>query len=143
MKWATRRHCHIDRAACAWLIRRFLDPAAEFFFVDDPDEVPAEATPFDMRGADLSHHGGECSFETFLRRYELDDPVLWDIARIVHDADLDDERYDAPEAAGFDVALRGLSMVVDDLRLLDVTAPLFDGLYEFRKRALLLGREPA
>jgi hypothetical protein len=143
VKWATRRHCHIDRAACAWLIRRFLDSEAEFVFVDDPDEVPAEATPFDMRGVELSHHGGDCSFETFLRRYELDDPVLWDIARIVHEADLDDERYDAPEAAGFDVAVRGLSMVVDDERLLELTGPLFDGLYEFRKRALMLGREPA
>lgn len=143
MKWATRRHCHIDRAACAWLIRRFLDPEAEFIFVDDPDEVPADATAFDMRGVELSHHGGDCSFETFLRRYELDDPVVWDIARIVHEADLDDERYDAPEAVGFDVALRGLSMVVDDNRLLELTGPLFDGLYEFRKRALMLGREPA
>jgi hypothetical protein len=142
MRWATRPHCHIDRAACAWLIRRFLDPEAEFVFVDDLDDVPS-ATPFDMRGVELSHHGGDCSFETFLRRYELDDPVLWDVARIVHEADLDDERYDAPEAAGFDVALRGLSMVVDDERLLELTGPLFDGLYEFRKRALMLGREPA
>jgi hypothetical protein len=143
MKWTTRRHCHIDRAACAWLIRRFLDPEAEFVFVDDPEELPPDATPFDMRGVELSHRGGDCSFETFLRRYELDDPVLWDIARIVHEADLDDERYDAPEAAGFDVALRGLSMIVDDERLLELTGPLFDGLYEFRKRALMLGREPA
>jgi hypothetical protein len=143
VKWATRRHCHIDRAACAWLIRRFLDPEAEFVFVDDPEELPPDATPFDMRGVELSHKGGDCSFETFLRRYELDDPVLWDVARIVHEADLDDERYDAPEAAGFDVALRGLSMVVDDERLLELTAPLFDGVYEFRKRALMLGREPA
>jgi hypothetical protein len=143
MRWATRSHCHIDRAACAWLIHRFLDPEAEFVFVDDLDDVPADATPFDMRGVELSHHRGDCSFETFLRRYELDDPVLWDLARIVHEADLDDERYDAPEAAGFDVALRGLSMVVEDERLLELTGPLFDGLYEFRKRALMLGREPA
>jgi len=142
MRWATRRHCHIDRAACAWLIRRSIDPVAEFVFVDDPDEIPQDATPFDMRGAELSHHRGDCSFETFLRRYELDDPVLWDIARIVHEADLDDERYDAPEALGFDVALRGLSMVADDERLLELTRPLFDGLYEFRKRALMLGKEP-
>ena len=143
MKWATRPHCHIDRAACAWLVRRFIDPEAEFVFVDDPEEVPADATAFDMRGVELSHHGGDCSFETFLRRYQLDDPVLWDVARIVHEADLDDERYDAQEAPGFDVALRGLSMVVDDERLLELTGPLFDGLYEFRKRALLLGTEPA
>jgi hypothetical protein len=143
VKWATRKHCHIDRAACAWLIRRFLDPEAEFVFVDDPEEVPGDATPFDMRGVELSHHGGDCSFETVLRRYQLDDPMLWDIARIVHEADLDDDRYDAPEAAGFDVAVRGLSMVVDDQRLLELTGPVFDGLYEFRKRALMLGREPA
>jgi hypothetical protein len=143
MRWTTRRHCHIDRAACAWLVRRFIDPEAEFVFVDDPEEVPADATAFDMRGVELSHHGGDCSFETFLRRYQLDDPVLWDVARIVHEADLADERYDAPEAPGLDVALRGLSMVVDDDRLLELTGPLFDGLYEFRKRALMLGREPA
>jgi hypothetical protein len=143
VKWATRRHCHVDRAACAWLIRRSIDPEAEFVFVDDLDEVASDATPFDIRGVELSHHDGDCSFETFLRRYELADPVLWDLARIVHEADLDDERYDAPEAAGFDVALRGLSMVVDDHRLLELTAPIFDGLYEFRRRALLLGTEPS
>jgi hypothetical protein len=143
MKWATRRHCHVDRAACAWLIRRFLDPQAEFVFVDDPDQVPAGVTPFDMRGAELSHRGGDCSFETFLRRYELDDPVLWEIAKIVHEADLADERYDAPEAPGLDVLLRGLSMVCEDEELLALSGPLFDGLYEYRKRALLLGREPS
>jgi hypothetical protein len=87
MRWATRRHCHIDRAACAWLIHRFIDPEAEFVFVDDLDEVPADATPFDMRGVELSHHGGDCSYETFLHRYELVDPVLWEIAKIVHEAD--------------------------------------------------------
>jgi hypothetical protein len=143
MRWATRRHCHVDRAACAWLIRRFLDEEPEFVFVDDPNEVPEDATPFDMRGVELSHHGGGCSFETFLRIYELDDPVLWEIAEIVHEADLADERYDAPEAPGLDVLLRGLSMIRDDEELLRLSGPLFDGLYEYRKRALLLGREPS
>ena len=76
MIWATRRHVHIDRTACAWLIRRFVDPDAEFVFVDDPDEVPAEATPFDMRGVELGHRDGRCSFESILARYELDDPAL-------------------------------------------------------------------
>ena len=89
MRWATRRGCHVDRAACAWLIGRFLDDDPEFLFVDDPDDVPDDATPFDIRDAELSHHGGECSFETFLRRYELADPILWEIAKIVHDADLE------------------------------------------------------
>jgi hypothetical protein len=61
MRWATRAGGHIDRAACAWLIRRHLDPDASFVFVDDPVEVPADATAFDMRGVELGHHGGDCS----------------------------------------------------------------------------------
>ena len=143
MRWATRAGVHIDRAACAWLIRRFVDPAAEFVFVGDPAEVPADATPFDMRGAELGHVGGDCSFETILRRYELTDPVLWRIAEIVHVADLDDDRFDAPEAPGLDVLLRGLSMTGTDEQTLAVSGPLFDGLYEYHRRRTLLGREPA
>ena len=143
MRWATRAGVHIDRAACAWLLRRFIDPDATFVFVDDPAEVPVDATAFDMRGVELGHHGGDCSFETILRRYQLDDPVLWKLAELVHEADLDDERFDAPEARGLDVILRGLSMVCDDLRVLEGSGPLFDGLYEYYRRALLLGREPA
>ena len=69
--------------------------------------------------------------------------MLWEIAKIVHEADLADERFDAPEAHGLDVLLRGLSMVRHDEELLALSGPLFDGLYEYRKRALLLGREPA
>jgi hypothetical protein len=143
VRWATRSHCHVDRAACAWLIRRFVDPEPSFVFVDDPDDIPGDATPFDMQGVELGHHDGDCSFEAFLRRYELDDPVLWEIARIVHEADLADDLYDAPEAPGVDVLLRGLSLTLDDDEVLTLSAPLFDGLYEFKKRALLLGREPS
>jgi len=143
MRWATRRHCHVDRAACAWLIRRFLDPEPRFVFVLDPDEVPDDAIAFDIRDAELSHRDGDCSFETFLRRYELPDPILWEIAKIVHDADLEDERFDAPEASGLDVLIRGLSLTVDDDELLALTAPLFDGLYEYKRQALLLGRRPS
>jgi hypothetical protein len=142
MRWGTRAHCHVDRAASAWLIRRFIDPDAEFVFVDDPEDLSEDTTPFDIRGAELSHHGGDCTFETLLRRYELDDPVLWDVARVVHEADLDDDRFDAPEARGLDVLIRGLSLVADDEELLELAARLFDGLYEYRKRAILLGREP-
>jgi hypothetical protein len=134
---------HIDRAGCAWLIRRHLDPDATFMFVDDPADVPADATAFDMRGAEIGHHGGDCSFETILRLHQLDDPVLWKLAEIVHEADLDDERFDTPEARGLDVVLRGLSMVADDQRVLGLSGPLFDGLYEYYRRGLLLGREPA
>lgn len=143
MRWATRTGVHIDRAGSAWLIRRFLDPAAEFVFVLDPAEVPADATAFDMRGVDLSHHGGDCTFETILRRYELSDPVLWRLAEIVHEADLDDGRFDAPEAAGLDTVLRGLSMTGTDEQTLAVAEPVFDALYEFFRRGLLLGREPS
>jgi hypothetical protein len=143
VRWATRASVHVDRAACAWLIRRFIDDAAVFVFVDDPDEIPDDATPFDIRGVDLSHHGGDCSFETTLRRYDLGDPVLWDIARIVHEADLSDDRFDAPEAPGLDVFCRGLSMVAGDQQVLEVTRVMFDGLYEHRRRAMLLGRDPA
>ncbi|MFJ9794535.1 chromate resistance protein ChrB domain-containing protein [Streptomyces sp. NPDC101145] len=99
MKWATRAGIHIDRAACAWLIRRFIDPDAEFVFVTDPAHVPADATPFDMRGAELGHHRGDCSFETILRVHHLtDDPALRRIADIVHEADIDDERFHAPRS---------------------------------------------
>jgi hypothetical protein len=69
--------------------------------------------------------------------------VLWKLAELVHEADLDDERFDAPEARGLDVVLRGLSMTLDDARVLEVSGPLFDGLYEYFRRAMLLGREPA
>jgi hypothetical protein len=143
MRWATRAGIHIDRAACAWLIRRFVDPDAEFLFVGDPAEVPADATPFDMRGVALGHVGGDCSFETILRRFELTDPVLWRVAEIVHVADLDDDRFDAPEAPGLDVLLRGLSMTGTDEQTLAVSGPMFDALYEYHRRRTLLGREPA
>jgi hypothetical protein len=143
VKWATRAGCHVDRIGCAWLIRRFVDPDAEFMFVGDPDEVPPDATGFDMRGVDLSHHDGDCTFETILRRYQLDDPVLWDVARIVHEADVADDRYDAIEAPGLDLVCRGLSMVRTDDDAVRLGAAIFDGLFEHRRRALLLGRDPA
>lgn len=143
MRWATRSGCHVDRTACAWLIRTAIDPDAEFVLVDDPDDVPEDATPFDIRGVELSHHGGDCSFETFLKKYDLKDPVLWEIAKIIHESDIGDERYDAPEAPGLDVLIRGMSMVHDDHELLEITRPLYDGLYEYLKRATVLGRMPS
>lgn len=143
MRWATRPGCHVDRAACAWLLRRLIDPDAEFVFVADPADVPDGVTPFDMRGVELSHHGGDCSFETMLHHFHLDDPVLWDVAQIVHEADLADDRFESPEAPGLDVICRGLSMVRDDDEVLRVAGAVFDGLYEYRRRALLLGRDPS
>lgn len=139
MKWATRARCHVDRAACAWLIRRFIDAEAAFVFVDDPDDIPHDAIAFDIRGVELTHHNGDCSFETFLRRYELTDDALWALARIVHEADLDDERFDAPEARGLDVIIRGLGLVCDDEQLLEAAAPIFEGLYEYCRRGVAAG----
>jgi len=143
MKWATRAGIHIDRAACAWLIRRNIDPDAQFLWVTDPADVPGDATAFDMRGVELSHHHGDCSFETILRRYEITDPVLWVLAEIVHEADIDDGRYDAPEAPGLDTVLRGLSLTGTDDDTLAVATRIFDGLYEFHRQRVLSGREPS
>ena len=131
MIWATRRHVHIDRTACAWLLRRFVDPDAEFVFVDDPDDVPTGATPFDMRGVELGHRDGRCLFETILVQYKLDDPALGRIGQLVHEADIGDERYDAPEAQGIDALLRGLALTAqNDQHMLDLTAPIYDALYD-------------
>lgn len=141
MRWATRSGCHVDRAACAWLLRRFVDPDAEFVFVEDPADVPPDATPFDMRGAELSHHGGDCTFETILRRYDLADPVLWELAELVHEADLADDRFDEPAAPGLDVVCRGLSLVLPDDETVEIAGKVFDGLYEHRRR-LLRGDRP-
>jgi hypothetical protein len=136
MIWATRHNCHVDRTACAWLIRRFVDAEATFIFVGDPDEVPDGATPFDMRGAELSHHDGDCSFETIVKRYELADPALERLARIVHEADLGDERFDAPEAPGLDLAIRALGRHRTDDELLELSDPLYEALYLlFREQA--------
>jgi hypothetical protein len=118
-------------------VRRFVDPDATFTFVDDPADVPADATPFDMRGVELSHHGGDCTFETMLRRFGLDDPVLWELAKVVHEADIADDRYDEPEASGLDAVCRGLTLVRDDSHVLEITGALFDGLYEHRRQRLL------
>jgi hypothetical protein len=144
MKWATRPGVHVDRAGCAWLIRRFIDAEAQFVFIDDPADIPGDATGFDMRGVGLGHHGGRCSFETALAQYHLDtDPALEEISHIVHEADLADERYDAPAAAGLDVLIRGLTMTTgSDAATLAITDALFDGLYEHTRRRLLTGRQP-
>ncbi len=145
MKWATRPGIHVDRAACAWLIRRFIDPDAEFVFTADPAAVPAGTTPLDMRGAALGHHEGRCSFETALAAFDLTaDLALEEIGRIVHEADLADDRYDAPAAAGLDVLIRGLTLTSgSDHDILAITSRLFEGLYEHTRRQLMTGRPPA
>jgi hypothetical protein len=143
MNWATRAGVHIDRSACAWLIRRFIDENPTIVCVADDDDVPDGAICFDMPGAALGHRDGGCTFETLLRRFDLTDPVLWRIAQAVHQADLDDDIYDAPEAGGLDIIVRGLSLLRDDEQTFAVTAVMFDGLYEYHRQAIVLGREPA
>jgi hypothetical protein len=128
VKWATRPHCHVDRTACVWLIRRYLDLDAEFAFYDELADVPADTTPFDMRGAELSHRNGDCSFERFLAEYDLDRTSLSRLAEIVHEADVGDGRFDAPEASGLDLVVRALSHGRTDPELFALTDVLYDGL---------------
>ncbi len=138
MRWATRRGCHVDRTACVWLIRRFIDPAAEFYFVESPEKAPGDAELFDVAGVRLSHHGDACSFETFLVEYGLGDPALAEIAEIVHDADLMDEKYGRPESEGLDSIIRGMQLALpDDETLTHHTDALYEGLYAYLSREAL------
>lgn len=128
MRWVTRADMHVDRTASAWLIRSAIDPEAEFVFVADVDDLPDGATPFDIAGHPFSHHDGDCTFEVLLRHYGLTDPPLVALGRIVHEADVEDERYDAPEAPGLDAIIRGMWRVLGDEALLAASAPIYDGL---------------
>lgn len=138
MLWATRRGCHVDRTACAWLIKRFVDPEASFAFFEDPAEAPEGAELFDVAGARLSHHGEDCSLETFLKEYSLDNPVLVEVAEIVHDADLMDDKYGRPESEGLDAIVRGMQLdLSNDATLISHTDVIFDGLYAYLRREAL------
>jgi hypothetical protein len=128
----------VDRTACIWLIQRFLDQQATFAFFGDPADAPEGAELFDVVGARLSHHGEDCSFETFLKEYALDDLVLREIAEIVHDADLMDEKYGRPESEGLDAIVRGMQLSLpDDQTLSGHTDVLYDGLYAYLSRKVL------
>ena len=138
MLWATRRGCHVDRTACVWLIRRFIDGEAEFSFFEDAAEAPEAAELFDVAGARLSHRGDDCSFETFLKEYSLEDLVLAEISEIVHDADLMDDRYGRAESDGLDAIIRGMQLVLpDDPTLTRHTDAIFYGLYAYLSREVL------
>jgi hypothetical protein len=128
-RWVTRPRPHVDRIASAWLIKRFIDPAAEFVFAA-PDDLPADAIPFDMAGVEFGHQGDHCTFETLLYRSRLRDRRLAAIAEIVHEADLRDGKFHREEARGLDLVLRGLlAAIKDDHEALDQGLTLFDGLY--------------
>ncbi len=137
MKWATRAGIHVDRAASAWLISRYVDSEAQFLYVDDLDDVPPDATAFDIVGCDLSHHDNDVTFETILRRYDLIDPVLWRLAEIVHEADVEDDLYDAPEASGFDIIIRALGIDHDDEQVRTLAATMLDSMYTYLHRETL------
>jgi hypothetical protein len=128
----------VDRTACVWLIRRYLDSDATFHFFGDPAEAPEGAELFDVAGARLGHRGDDCSFETFLKEYGLEDAVLREIGEIVHDADLMDEKYGRPEADGLDAIIRGMQLALpDDEALTRHTDVLYDGLYAYLRRETL------
>jgi hypothetical protein len=128
-RWVTRPRPHVDRVASAWLIKRFIDPEAEFLFAP-AEEFPAGAVPFDALGAELGHHGEDCTFETLLKRGRLRDRRLAELAEIVHEADLGDGKFAREEARGLDLAVRGLlAALKDDHAVLAHGLTLFDGLY--------------
>ena len=133
-RWVTRPRPHIDRVASAWLIRRFIDPEAEFVFAA-PAEFPADAIPFDAPGVELSHYGEDCTFETLVKRARLRDRRLVRLAEVVHEADLRDGKYPHEEARGIDVAIRAmLAASPDDHHVLAQGIALFEGLYATTSR---------
>ena len=115
MKWVTWEEVGVDRMACAWLIQTYIDPQAEFLFVPVGSKpFPEGAEPFDIPGVRLSHHRGHCTFSTMLRAYDLSDPVLHRMARIVDEADVVQEVTLEPVAPGLDLICRGLRLVSQD-----------------------------
>jgi hypothetical protein len=134
MLWITRSHVHVDRVACPWLITRFIDNEAEFLFVPKNQiEAVAEetgATPFDAPGAELGHHEGRCSFESILLKYELNDPGLLRLAKIVHCADVEADIDKDPIARGLEAIASGFSLrFPDDEENLSQQYEVYDALY--------------
>ena len=128
MRYYTRRHPHVDRCASAWLLKRFVDPEAEFAFVEEGDQLPG-AIPFDMSGAELGHRRGRCTFEAILAKHKIKDPALVELGRIIRSADLldADETLEGP---GMDLVFRGLlHLTQDDHAVLALAEPIMDALY--------------
>jgi len=135
--WVTRKGVHVDRIASAWLIRRFIDPAARFRFADSqsPGAAPGELR-FDTVRGEFTHEGDRCTFETLVARLGLGDPAILQISEIVHDIDLKDAKFGRAEAPGILQLVNGLALAhAEDLDRLDRGFALFDDLYEsFRRR---------
>jgi hypothetical protein len=136
MKWITREHVKVDRVACPWLIRRFVDPKAEFLFVP-ADQVMAiaereGAVPYDVKGVELGHHGKECSFDAILKKHNLtSDPALVLLGRIVNGADTDNTLWNQPESAGLKAVAEGFRHLGfrDDHELNAAEWIVYDALY--------------
>ena len=139
MKWVTRERVKVDRVACPWLIRRFIDRDAELLFVpaDSVESVARStgATPYDIPGAEIGHHGDHCSFDALLDKYRLDDPALRRLALIVRGADTDARSLTA-ESPGLHAIALGFAALSparfkDDQALLEAEFPMYDALYEY------------
>jgi hypothetical protein len=138
MKWITREHVKVDRVACPWLIRKFVDPGAEFLFVPPAkvEEIAAreQAVPYDVPGVELGHHGQECSFDAIVRKYGLTtDPALVLLAKIVNGADTDNSLWHQPEAAGLKAIAEGFRHLgyKDDHELNAAEWIVYDALYAY------------
>ena len=142
MHYYTRRRPQVDRCASAWLLKRFVDPKAEFLFVEEGDKLPG-AIPFDMSGAELGHHRGRCTFEAILAKHKLKDPALIEMGRIIRSADLldADETLEGP---GIDLLFRGmLHLTSDDHAVLAQAEPVLEALYAaLQERGSARARRP-
>ena len=130
----TRENVHVDRTACPWLVKRFIDPKAEFIFlpVEEIEKVikKEKAIPFDVPGAELGHHGDRCSFDAIIDKYKIEDPALLELANIVRSADTG--KAVAPEAAGLDAVMTGISMAAkDDYEAIEKAVSVYDAFYTF------------
>ena len=142
MKWITRENANVDRIACPWLIKRFIDPDAEFLYVPR-DEVTAaaareEAIPYDVPDVELGHVDGRCSFESILLKYGLDDPALARMAKIVHAADVEADIDTSPEGAGLKALAMGFRRIYGerDAEKLEAQMAMYDALYAWCKTAV-------
>jgi hypothetical protein len=138
MRWITRAHVHVDRVACPWLIKRFIDSKAEFLFVarNEVERIAKEegAVPFDIPGVELGHLDGRCSFESIIHKYELKDPALIRLAKIVHAADVSEDIDLDPLARGLDAIATGFGLrYPDDETNLEIQFEVYDAFYAWCK----------
>ncbi len=134
MQWITRSHVHVDRVACPWLITRFIDNEAEFLFVptNQIEKVALEtgAIPFDAPGVELGHHENRCSFESIIQKYNLKEPGLLRLAKIIHAADISEDIDKDPLAQGLEAIASGYSLrFPDDMENIDRQFDIYDSLY--------------